>query len=157
VSENSQLNRSRNLSATELQVLISCIYIMAEKKRDYVYVKEVAEFIGRDASTARAFLNKLKKKGYVRDIDPRHIERKSRFEILAREAKLGGNMEGEAVSAAPRGGVEKGWMIVKYNMPTEEGIISFIEDHREEIKTILRMDPDKLQRILLEVLNRGHE
>jgi len=147
------------LTPVEAYTLIGMIYLIRKKRKPYVTVSELSEVIKRSESRVRVILNNLKKKGYVIDEDLRNlIFIKERIESVSPD-HLGSERETihedlDERFRAPRGGVEKAWMIKGYDVLRDEGLKSFFEDYADALKYLLKVDIEELKNKLLSIRNK---
>jgi len=150
------------LTATEAYALVGMIYVMRKNGKRYVTVKELSKEIGRRPERVRILLNRLKEKGYVVDIDIRNMkeggEKEEEKEYLGPSVEV---PESETLAdlfsqlrkrfSTPRGGVEKGWRIVGYDVLDRRGIEEFFKDFGEELEFLLKVDAEELKAKILAI------
>jgi len=147
------------LTPVEAYTLIGMIYLIRRKGKPYVTVSELSKVINRSESRVRVILNDLKEKGYVIDEDLRNLIFKERVLNALSPDHLGPGgesiLEGLDVRfRAPRGGVEKAWMINGYDVLRDEGLKSFFEDYGDALKYLLKVDIEELKNKLLGIKSK---
>jgi len=127
----SDLYGKETLSLAESELVLSFIVLARKLGTPYLTVKQLAEFWGKDPSTARAFLNRLKRKGIAVDVCKRYEGNKAEagFENLLRELGL----DTEVYYPCPRGGKEKGWKLIGLNPLDDKNVIKYLEEERPEV------------------------